>query len=138
MAIDNVESKNKEWIKEVISEIHRENAANFVGLERSIRVKLESLELRLNSTMEGLRKEISSHVSAFTSSRKQGNLHSSAPIFFRPRTVQNTNIVFAMIRNTGAPSLLQDRPSTSTLKRTRSNDGHHSSNKRKRTLGTGN
>ena len=70
-AIANVESKNKEWIQKFTSEMQRENASNFVSLERCIRLKLEALELRLTSTIEELRNELVSQISTFKSNMNQ-------------------------------------------------------------------
>ena len=70
-AIANVESKNKEWIQQFTSEMQRENASNFVSLERCIHLKLEALELRLTSTIEELRNELVSQISTFKSNMNQ-------------------------------------------------------------------
>ena len=82
-AIDNVASKNKEWIEQVISEIQRDNATNFIALERSIRLKLEVLELRMNSSIEVLRKEVEAQLSIFKNSATQGKCHLHIQCFSR-------------------------------------------------------
>ena len=74
-AINHVESSNKESIQQVSSEIQRENAANFVGLERFVRLKLEALELRLTSSIEGLRQEVTAQISTLINTRSNGKLY---------------------------------------------------------------
>ena len=130
-AIDRVGLKNKEWIQEVSSELQRENAANFVALNRSIRLKLEALEMRVASSIEGLRKELAAQISIFNSYVKTGKHH--VPIL---------NIIVLhihlMIQHTGVPPQPQDSAMSDSHKRVRddtmtgnqssTNKRHHGSN----------
>ncbi|KAG2580081.1 hypothetical protein PVAP13_6NG254774 [Panicum virgatum] len=63
--IGEVDSRSRQAIKQAAEEIQRSNATNFVNLDRLIRQRFEALELRVSTTIQGLRQEIAGQLQAF-------------------------------------------------------------------------
>lgn len=73
VTIDDVASKAKDSTKQVSDELQRSNATKFVDVERAIRLKMEALELRVGTSIEGLHREVSAQVAAFIHSNAAQN-----------------------------------------------------------------